>query len=37
MPNNAILDLTVHHLFAKDWFNWGKSSRSQSLYPRCRP
>jgi hypothetical protein len=35
MPNDVVLDPTVHHLFAKDWFNRGKSSRSWPLYPRC--
>ena len=35
MPNDAVLDPTVHHLFAKDRFNRGKSSRSWPLYPRC--
>jgi hypothetical protein len=35
MPNDAVLDPTVHHLFAKDRFNRGKSSRSWPLHPRC--
>ncbi|KAL9381032.1 hypothetical protein Peur_026689 [Populus x canadensis] len=35
MPNDVVLDPTVHHLFAKDRFNRGKSSRSWPLYPRC--
>ena len=35
MPNDAVLDPTVHHLFDKDRFNRGKSSRSWPLYPRC--
>jgi hypothetical protein len=35
MPNDAVLDPTVLHLFAKDQFNRGKSSRSWPLYPRC--
>jgi len=35
MPNDAVLDPTVHHLSAKDRFNRGKSSRSWPLYPRC--
>jgi hypothetical protein len=26
MPNDAVLDLTVHHQFAEDQFNRGKSS-----------
>ncbi|KAJ6888305.1 hypothetical protein NC652_029373 [Populus alba x Populus x berolinensis] len=28
MPNDVVLDTTVHHLFAEDQFNKGKSSRS---------
>ncbi|KAI9401675.1 hypothetical protein POPTR_001G152550v4 [Populus trichocarpa] len=35
MPHDVVLDPTVHHLFAKDRFNRGKSSRSWPLYPRC--
>jgi len=35
MPNDVVLDPTVHHLFAKNQFNRGKSSRSWPLYPRC--
>ena len=35
MPNDAVLDPTVHRLSAKDRFNRGKSSRSWPLYPRC--
>jgi hypothetical protein len=35
MPNDAVLDPTVHHLSAKDRLNRGKSSRSWPLYPRC--
>jgi len=35
MPNDVVLDPTVHHLFAKDRFNRGKFSRSWPLYPRC--
>jgi hypothetical protein len=35
MPNDAVLDPTVHHLCAKDGLNRGKSSRSWPLYPRC--
>jgi len=35
MPNDAILDPTVLHLFAKDQFNRWKSNRSWPLYPRC--
>jgi len=35
MPNDAVLDPTVHHLCAKDRLNRGKSSRSWPLYPRC--
>jgi len=35
MPNDVVLDPTVHHLFAKNQFNRGKSSRLWPLYPRC--
>jgi hypothetical protein len=35
MPNDVVLDPTVHHLFAKDRFNREKFSRSWPLYPRC--
>ncbi|KAL9340468.1 hypothetical protein Peur_066687 [Populus x canadensis] len=35
MPNDVVLDPIVHHLFAKNQFNRGKSSRSWPLYPRC--
>jgi hypothetical protein len=35
MPNDAVLDPTVHYLFVEDRFNRGKSSRSRPLYQRC--